>query len=75
MSQNILSIFIQVFIYFYRITEFEEKSYNKRVLNINKELQEQIQATIDGLKLTEETNNRTTDALRNTDKSNNLIIQ
>jgi hypothetical protein len=61
----------QFIIYFYLVTGFEEKTYNKkRVLNSSKELQKQIQATIDGLTLTEEANSRTIDDLTNTEKPN-----
>jgi uncharacterized hydantoinase/oxoprolinase family protein len=45
------------------------------VLDTNKELQKQMQATIDGLTLAVETNNRTISDLTNTEKSNELTIQ
>jgi hypothetical protein len=57
---------IHLLIYFYRIADIEEKSYNKRRdRNSNKELQEQLQATIGDLTLTDEETNRTVDDLRN----------
>jgi hypothetical protein len=68
---NIYSI-ICLFLPYYRIWR---KILQKIVLKINNGLQDQTQATNDGLTLTDETNTRTIDALRNTDKSIKLIIQ
>jgi predicted RNase H-like nuclease (RuvC/YqgF family) len=45
------------------------------VLDTNKELQKQMQATIDGLTLTVETIKRTISELTNTEKANELTIQ
>jgi TolA-binding protein len=50
-------------------------SIKETVLECNKDKQKQIQATLAGLTLTVEANNRTIDQLRNTDTSNNLLIQ
>jgi predicted nucleic acid-binding Zn-ribbon protein len=45
------------------------------ILDSNKEVQKQMQATIDGLTLAVEANNRTNSDLMNTQKSNQLTIQ
>jgi conjugal transfer/entry exclusion protein len=45
------------------------------VLDINRELQNQMQATIDGLTVTKEANNRTINDLRNTEVSNKRMLQ